>query len=352
MNTEKFHPGHFFTPTLSLKTKVKVKRCHVNIKKPVFKLNRLYPLHLVEESYQVGFLMNHFSISNTYIRNIENAALLKLYETTPLLQPYIRKLKETFQRRGVWCFRNQLLRTAFKQIAQRWLYKKYKNRLLNTVDVATLEEPKNAIHVYDAKAKGMYIFEATTLKRSIDSDLTFTDWLFPEPQMPKNAWTNCPFTIAQLIRIQSEFYKYELASPYLEGLKRSNWCLVSYLEIYKIPIKLEGLKTMLRNKTSEEYIVMMCEFIEDEHEYHEIDYISHLIILKWAVSHCASDPYMLTWSKLFEDYNRICILNMSRVLDRGDLLFDRVHDDTHTVLHANREIARLGRERLCTTARR
>ena len=42
----------------------------------------------------------------------------------------------------------------------------------------------------------------------------------------------------------------------------------------------------MRNKTSEEYTELMCEFLEDEFEYHEIDFTSHLIILKWAAVQC------------------------------------------------------------------
>jgi hypothetical protein len=349
MDAGRFHPGCI--SRTKLKPKLKPKRCLVKTKRPLLKLNRLLPLESIEESYQTGFLMQHFSILNTFKAGSDNLALVAFYESSPVLQPSVLNLKRTLQRRSVWFFRNQGLRTAFKRLAQIWLYKKYRGRHLNSVDVATLEEPKKPIYVYDAKAKGVYGFEATTLRRSIDSDLSFTDWLFPDPQAPRNAWTNCPFTIPQLLSIQTALYKYEMCSIFLQAYKGARWNLVQYVEIYKVPIKLAGLQNMLRNKTSDEYIVLLTEFIEDEFEYHDIDYASTLTILKWAIVHCNSDPYMLEWTDCFEEYTRICIFNSSRVLDRADALFDRTHVISYALLRRHKEIARLGRQRLCAAVR-
>jgi hypothetical protein len=142
-----------------------------------------------------------------------------------------------------------------------------------------------------------------------------------------------------------------MCSVFLESYKQAKWDRLQYLETYKIPIKLAGLQNMLRNKTSEEYIVLLSEFIEDEFEYHDIEYASTLTILKWSVVYCSSDPYIQQWTDTFEDYNRICIINSSRVLDRADALFDTIHVDSYTLLRKNKEIARLGRQRLCAAIR-
>ena len=352
-----FHPGHISTVKSNLNTNInpksrrKAKRCLAKLKQPPVKLNRLLPLKSVEEPYQVGFLMQHFSILNAFKTPSDNQTIITLYESSPILQSSVLKLKDMLQRRNIWFFRNQVLRTAFKRLAQVWLYKKYRVRHLNSVDVATLEEPKKPVYIYDARAKGVYMFEAATLRRSINAELSFTDWLFPDPQPPRNAWTNCPFTIPQLLTIRKSLYIHEMCSVFLESYKQVKWDLLQYLETYKIPIKLAGLQNMLRNKTSEEYIVLLSEFIEDEFEYHDIEYASTLTILKWSVVYCSSDPYIQQWTDTFEDYNRICIINSSRVLDRADALFDTIHVDSYTLLRKNREIARLGRQRLCAAVR-
>jgi hypothetical protein len=351
MKQGSFHPGLFPISSSTRKRKPKPKQCHVKSKARLPSLNILFPIDSIEAPYRMEFLMQKFSVSNTFRNNAGNQQLLMLYQNTPMLQPYIQSLKDSFQRRGLWMFRNQSLRTAFKRLAQLWLYKRYRGRYLNTVDVATLEEPKKAISVYDSKAKGMYTFEATTLKRCIDSDLSFTSWLFPEPHIPRNTWTNCAFTIPQLLTIQRGLYRYEMTSVFLEIFKKSRWNLALYLEMYTIPIKLEGLRNMIQNTTSDEYITLISEFIEDEHDYHDIEYVSHLTILKWAVSHCTKDAYMLEWVRVFEEYTRICIYNSGRGLDRADTLFDSIHDDTQVLFQRTREIARLGRQRLYETIR-
>lgn len=344
LNGGNFHPGNFPDPKPPKRRKGK--RCILKKKTLNHSLNRLLPLESPDSPYITEFLMHNFSIASMFQLASSNEYLLNFYQTTPILNPYVQTLKDSIQRKADWSFRNQVLRTAFKRLAQLWLYKKYKSRLLNTVDVATLEVPKKPIYVFDSKAKGSYVFEATTLKRSIDSDLSFTDWLFPDPQMPRNAWTNCSFTLAQLVAIQRGLYKYEFTSPFLELLKKARWKLLPYIETYRVPIKLEGLKNMIRNKTSDEFITLMTEFIEDEYEYHDIEFQTHLVILKWAVIHCIQDAYIIQWISLFEQYNKLCILNSSRVLDRGDILFDAVHNSTYCLLTKHKEIARLGRQRL------
>jgi hypothetical protein len=348
MDKEKktFHPGVFTQSSSARKQKKVRKRSILKSRPHQITLNRILPIESIEEPYRIQVLMHDFTLKHTFDMALHNQYILNLYKSVPILQPGLESLKDLLQKKSVWCFRNQFMRTVFKRLANMWLYKKYKSRFLNTTDVVTLETPKKPVYIFDAKAKGVYVYEALTLKRMIDSDLSYTDWLFPDPQMPRNAWTNCSFTVPQLMTIQRGFYKYELTSSYLELFKKARWKLLPYLETYKVPIKLEGLKNMIRNKTSEEFITLLTEFIEDEHEYHDIEYATHLVILKWAVVHCQTDAYMLEWTNLFEDYNRICIFNGGRILGRADPLFDRLHDSTYVLLRKNKDIARLGRQRL------
>lgn len=346
-----FHPGcpGYAVPATSGKRKAKRT---IRTTKPTKKPQALLPIESIPEEYRIQYVMHTYSIPDTLCRTLESTVLIKLYEDTEILRPYLSSVKQAHHRMQGWSFRNQFLRTVFKRLAQLWLYKRYRGRYLNTIDVATLEEPKKAIEVYNAKAKGTYVFEAASIRRSIQDDLSFTDWLFPDPQLPKNPWTNCPFTTAQLIRIMHELYRYQMSSHFLESFRACKWDLLEYSVRYKVPIKIDGLKNMIRNKTSEEYTELICEFIEDEFEYHDIEFASHLIILKWAAVHTPTDPYMAHWATQFESYHRICILNGSRVLDRADDIFDTMHNITYVLLRKNSQIARLGRMRLMVIPRR
>lgn len=340
-----FHPG--YTPTKKPKRKHHIGTNRIQALPPF-----LFPIEGIAEKNRLQYAMQSYSIVSSHKRAELNAELVQLYEANELLKPNLPRIKQAMYQIGYWTFRNQFLRTAFKRLVQLWLFKRYKGRCLNTIDFATLEEPKRAIELYDSKAKGMYVFEAASLRRSIQDDLSFTDWLFPDPQPPKNPWTNCAFTIPQLLTILHGLYAHQMTSVFLEGFKHCDWNLREYATHYKIPIKLEGLKSLIGNKTSEEYTELMCEFIEDEFEYHEIDFTSHLIILKWAVKQRPEDTYMKRWTAQFEYYNRLCILNGSRVLDRADDIFDGLHNATYALFLKNSEIARLGRERLCAIPRR
>jgi hypothetical protein len=61
---------------------------------------------------------------------------------------------------------------------------------------------------------------------------------------------------------------------------------------------------------------------------------------------------MTQWTSQFERYHQICILNGSRVMDRADDVFDRIHDMTYALFMKNAEVARLGRMRLTAIPRR
>jgi hypothetical protein len=344
----RFHPG--ILPSKDVPKKGK-KPCLVKTSPP-YKKNAILPIEHIDHKYQIEYAMQSFSLKKMYSNIAERLQLLLFYSGKPILEPYIEKIKESTIRLCSWEKENQRLRTIFKRFLQIWMHKRYKSRFINSVDVITLERPKNPIYVYDAKAKGVYQYEASTLKKSIDDDLSFTEWLFPSPKSPRNAWTNCSFTTLQLISIMKQMYAYEMTSSYLELFKKSKWNLATYTELYRVPIKLEGLKSMLRNTTSEEYTTLLTEFIEDEYEYNEIEFASHLVILKWCAFHRNRDVYMRRWSNQFEAYTRLCILNGGRFLTRNDPLFDTVHINTHELLHDNGEIARLARERLLSIPRR
>jgi hypothetical protein len=353
MNKE-FHPGYLplANAPLTSPSKKKKKPSLRKSNPTVYKRNAVIPVHHIDPKYQIEYAMQSFSIKKMYKNTTDRLQLLLFYSGKPILQPYIETVKEATIRLQMWDKQNQRLKTIFSRFLQLWLYKRYKTRFINSVDVVTLDIPKKPIYIYDAKAKGVYQYEASTLKRSIDADLSFTEWLFPAPKVPRNAWTNCSFTIMQLLSIMKQMYAYEMTSTFLEAFKKVKWDLKVYIETYRVPIKLEGLQSMMRNTTSEEYTTLLTEFIEDEYEHHEIEFISQLTILKWAVFHRHSDMYMQRWSKIFQEYTHMCILNGSRILSRIDPLFDTLHNETYTLLRENKEIARLGRERLLANPRR
>jgi len=85
-----------------------------------------------------------------------------------------------------WFIMEQKYKIAFKKLLNHWLYNKYKDRKLNTEDPVTLQEPENPVHVFDVNRRGMYIFEASCLKKRIETELMYSEWLFPEPKHPKN----------------------------------------------------------------------------------------------------------------------------------------------------------------------
>jgi hypothetical protein len=331
-----FKPGR-----LPNKRKIK-KNISTNIScKPV---KVLLPLVLIHPNirYKLFFLGQSITQKQNNIQLLKSA-----YETlnleaikveNELLEEYVRI--------------EQFIRTTLKRFIQLWMYKKYKNRKLNTEDPATLCIPEKPVYVYDTKIKGVYTFEAVSLRKSIENNLTFTDWMFPEPIRPRNPFTNISFTNSQFYEIVRQLRTLNMTSWWLEAYMSLQMNINVFTTYHKIPLKLNNLNTIIRNKKSEEYIENLTDFIEKYFNIHEIQFLSHLIILKWAVIYLADDEYMQKWSDLLYEFIKIGILNNIPEFDVDNPAYDGIYSKTLTLLNKNNEIARIGKLRLLSIVNR
>ena len=210
-----------------------------------------------------------------------------------------------------WFIKERQCLYAFKRLVMIWIYKKYKNRRLNTEDPITMSIPKNPIYSFDVSRRGMYIFEAYCLKKHMETGLFYSEWLFPEPNHPKNPLTNLEFTEAQRIAILMSLRTKNYGSWIFEAYRAFNWNLDLVKEEYQVPLKLQALRDLVRNPSSDETIEFVQEYIIDEYNYHKLPRTtSHISIhmMKWAVKHMYTTTYIKKWIDLFEDHYRSSIL--------------------------------------------
>ncbi len=251
-----------------------------------------------------------------------------------------------------WFTKERRCIVAFRFLVARWLYNRYKNRKLNEEDPATLSVPTKPVNVYDSKQRGVYTFEATTIRKRCETALTFATWMFPEPKRPSNPLTNLPFTDGQLLAILQACRCYGFGSWLLEAYRRAQWDLKGFLSLYIIPLKIRALEDLCRNNTDGEFQDMMTDFIEDHHAYHRIVFASHLKIIKWAVIHEPNTEYMKGWMSCFRRMHHIRIVHATEMNQQVLIALDDIYDETLELFRDIGTIAAIGQRRLQTLPRR
>jgi hypothetical protein len=246
----------------------------------------------------------------------------------------------------LWFRKDQRLQQLFRHFIQLWLYKKYRGRLLNTEDPVTLSEPEKEITLFDVRSRGTYRYEAKPLLKYMESELSYTSWLFPEPKHPKNSLNNLQFTEGQRIKIYHVLKSYGYTSWILEAYMKCQWDLVNFRDIYLTPLKLEGLKSLIRNPSSEELQTLLYEFIEDHYNYHDITFGSYLHILQWAILNHPDDPYIKEWLLVYNKFTTFEITYGKQFADTNPRLSDPLYDETERLLTNTAAISRLGKKRL------
>lgn len=330
----------FFNPgTFRNKRKIK-KNVHNNKNCTPTKL--LIPFDLIHPQIQY----NAFFVGQTITQRNNNITLRrKAYQLL-----HIEDIKKQNELLEQYIYKEQYIRTILKRFIQLWFYKRYKNRFINTEDPVTLCIPSKPVYVYDSKIKGVFTFEAASLRKSIENNLTFTDWMFPEPILPRNCFTNIPFSNEQMYEIVRQLRLFNMTSWWIEAYISLGMNLSIFTLHHQIPLKINNLNYIIRNKKSEEYIENLNDFIERYYYIHEIQFLSHLVILKWAVIHLTDDDYMKKWSELLYEFIKIGILHNIPETDTDNQIYDDIYLKTHTLLLKHGEIARIGKIRLLSIA--
>jgi hypothetical protein len=244
--------------------------------------------------------------------------------------------------------KDQWLRTTFRRFVQLWLYKRYGRRFLNTEDPATLMLPTRPIQIFDVERRGTYIFEATTLKSVHVNDLTYSDWLFPEPKEPRNPLTNLPFRQGQILEAVRALRAYNISHWAIEGYMSSKQIMKTFRDVFLVPLKLRGLYEVVKMPHHEECVEYLTEFIEDEYDYHEVENRNILILLLWASRKGIDSPYMNMWRRVMRQYHHYIIVYGREIFHNSPMMQSTIHNQTEHLFGNTREVARLRAEWLTT----
>jgi hypothetical protein len=237
------------------------------------------------------------------------------------------------------------IKYAFKQLLNKWLYKKYAKTLFNTEDPFTLMEPEKPILLFMPNQRGSYVFELSSIKKSIHTSLTEHEYLFPRPSMPRNPLTNIPFTIAQLTELIRCIRCYGKSSWAIEGFSAMHYNLPRYKLEFHNTIQHNGFKEYL-SSDSDDAKEHFADFIEWVYDWLDLLLDLHVVvsIVKWTAQRYPNDNFIKKWKTLYKNYYQINITYPA--LSMTDGKYDKVRRDMVVLVNSQNEIARITALRL------
>ena len=212
--------------------------------------------------------------------------------TSAITSYYAREENDWIKVRGIYCtlfnFKNKI-----KPLIFRWQVNKCMTNVKNTEDPVTLEVPRNVIRVIDFNNKSSFVYDSAALRKTIETRILYSDYMFPEPKDPINLLSNTPFSYSQLVSIINQFRSHKDSSWILEDLYKYN-CDLELFAIYnKQRLKIEAINVYFKRPS---YIIRettldffgaeadQCELSEDtvQRFANLYDYKSESrMVLKW-----------------------------------------------------------------------
>lgn len=213
-----------------------------------------------------------------------------------------KKYDKSLGMMGAVAAKNQRVRRAFESLARRWIRSRLQKG--NEEDLMTGERPTNPVILTDWRARRQYVFEARTIHKDMITRLLMPYvTFFPKPRFPRNPYTNMDMTAGQFFDMVGQLRKKGLTHWTLEALYSNHYQLETFEKQMYSKLKENILRGIFSNHKDSTGIVLILEFIEEEHMEHKMSYDEDLY--KWALDTIPLNPLIAAWRNLCYKYYRI-----------------------------------------------
>ena len=169
-------------------------------------------------------------------------------EVSSMIQSYYALQQNEFKKIKILYKKIILFTTHIKRLMRAHCIAKSLCNVKNVNDPVTLDPPQKPIHVIDYANRLSYVYDASTLKRTIENRILFSDYMFPDPKPPINMLSNEPFTRGQLFSIIDACTAYGEFSWILDRFLHCD-CVLNVFEVrYKQNLKLEAISSYFKNQ--------------------------------------------------------------------------------------------------------
>ena len=166
-----------------------------------------------------------------------------------IIQSYYAKQEQEWNKvRGIY-FKLFKIRKTLKPLIYKWRVARCLANCKNTEDPVTLEVPKKPVYMVDMKHRISFVFDARTMKKTIENRILQSDYMFAEPLQPVNPLTNMNFTYGQLVSIIRQCREQAEYSWILQGLYDLNCDFPYFVRYHKKQLNLEAIKIFFARPT-------------------------------------------------------------------------------------------------------
>lgn len=261
-------------------------------------------------------------------------SILRLDETDTFISPYLQSLSfKTIYNEGSLAYivakaafptklsyaeidkaiisvyeKNMSVRHAMKILMNRWKTKKMK--MVNDVDLVSLETPVKPVVIVDWATKTQYQFEASTILRDSIGRLMNHDVMILESLWPRNPFTNSDLTYGNCLSIHQQLRKAGVSDWLWEAFAESEFDINILLKSFEVPMKLKCLDIVLKDYSSVYTIDFIMDYILGEYIYHNITHkpseqlMATIIVKRW------DNPTIQSWVNLCRTFWRAHIRNI------------------------------------------
>jgi hypothetical protein len=266
-----------------------------------------------------------------YNSSIQGFLSLDTWKPPPQIKSYLQSVKD--KEKNEWIKVKLIYYKIFKLvrsikilIRKRKIYKTLHN-VLNIDDPATLEKPMKPVYVYNFNKTCTYVYEASTLLKEINRRLLTSDYMFVDPQEPRNLLSNKPFTMSQYISIIMQFKAYGMFSWIFDRFKACEFNIKKFKIRYRQQLKISAIETFfntntdLYRETVEDYFIINANVCDVPDEY--------IIKFKNTLYYNNNSLYIKRWISLTKRYYIAKELNdlneIKEIENLGDDLISKIH---------------------------
>jgi len=301
---------------------------------PLFTAKRwliLPPLHCGVERYI--FLMNQHTIPSILQQIRRDTVRIQTFPPQSQLftTPYDVTEAMLKQAKNI-ALVNTKVRNRMQTLARRWKTRRLKQA--NTEDLLTGEQPKQCIRLRDYENRSEYVFEADTIHKDMYERLLHSYYTFPEPQAPRNPYTNELLTFTQFFNVMTQLYDVPGKKIHwaLDALFSCSYDMSRFQNIMASRLRHSLIQRIMSNPTNEIGTEVLADFIEDCFEATILltseEVIEYRIRLyRWAARNLATHHQLCRWRMACYKHQLQRINAIPPTLEQKDGL--------------NREIARL-----------
>jgi len=240
-------------------------------------------------------------------------------------------------------FSNEGLTLLLKNIRYRWLLRKFvlnirkrimNKRIIGIEDLCTtIRIPEEFIvRIYDWKSKSIYLFHTQTILKLILEKLKYSSYGIAVPKLPKNPYTNIPFTLGQLIIIVGQIItnlakNHRVIPDLLLSYRKCNYDIVNFFNVNKKDLHIHAACNFFSNKDDTDVREISGEIIEDIYTEHG-KLRGWTTVLKYVKERTVRHDLLVRWDALLLSF----WIYQNHLIYHGWSSFSRMIDEFY-VLH-------------------